>query len=102
MYCRGCGKEIHDNAVICVHCGEATGVPTNPNSESKNVNDLMTGGLIALCILIPLAGIIVGFVRKSFGAIDSGDKCIKYSIIAWIAEAIIYGVIWGVWISRIM
>ena len=21
MYCRKCGKEIHDEAVICVHCG---------------------------------------------------------------------------------
>jgi len=24
MYCSKCGKEIHDDAVICVHCGCAT------------------------------------------------------------------------------
>lgn len=21
MFCKNCGKEIHDNAVICIHCG---------------------------------------------------------------------------------
>jgi len=26
MYCRECGNEIKDNAVICVHCGVRTGV----------------------------------------------------------------------------
>ena len=29
-YCRKCGKEIDDEAVICVHCG----VPTNPANEA--------------------------------------------------------------------
>ncbi len=27
MYCKNCGQEIHDNAVICVNCGGATGNP---------------------------------------------------------------------------
>ncbi len=28
MYCKNCGQQIADQAVICVHCGVATGVPT--------------------------------------------------------------------------
>lgn len=26
MYCRECGNEINNNAVVCVHCGVKTGV----------------------------------------------------------------------------
>ena len=32
MYCKKCGKEIDDNAVICPSCGCAT-----ENFEKKNV-----------------------------------------------------------------
>ncbi len=27
MYCRNCGKQIDDNAVVCPECGAKTGVP---------------------------------------------------------------------------
>lgn len=29
MYCKNCGKQIDDKAVVCVHCGVATGVPAD-------------------------------------------------------------------------
>ena len=32
MFCSKCGKEINDEAVVCVHCGCATG---NLQKESK-------------------------------------------------------------------
>jgi hypothetical protein len=34
MYCANCGKQIDDRAVICVHCGVATGNPTVTSSSS--------------------------------------------------------------------
>ncbi|MCB5287840.1 MAG: zinc ribbon domain-containing protein, partial [Candidatus Cloacimonetes bacterium] len=24
MFCKNCGKEIDDNAIICIHCGVST------------------------------------------------------------------------------
>ena len=36
MYCRNCGKQIDDKAVVCVHCG----VP--PKSEKKFCNNCGT------------------------------------------------------------
>ena len=34
MFCKNCGKEIDDKAVICIYCGCATGNDTvNVNSE---------------------------------------------------------------------
>ena len=34
MYCRNCGKQIDDKAVICVHCGVSTGTqPAQPQYQ---------------------------------------------------------------------
>lgn len=82
MYCRGCGKEINDKAVICVHCGQATGVQGNSSGTSGGLaEDTVPGWLIAVCILIPIVGIIMGIIKCSMGAESSGKKCIKYSVV---------------------
>ncbi len=45
MFCRNCGKEIDDNAVVCVHCGVAVSpnaaANANPNAKSKLVAGLL-------------------------------------------------------------
>lgn len=48
MFCRYCGKEINDNAVICVNCGCVV------NTEEDKINI----GLCILALIIPLFGII--------------------------------------------
>ncbi len=35
MFCHHCGKEIDDNAVVCVHCGVET---KNLNKNDKQIN----------------------------------------------------------------
>ena len=35
MYCSKCGKEIDDEAVVCVHCGVET---KNLNKKDKSIN----------------------------------------------------------------
>ena len=32
VFCRGCGKEIHETAVTCPSCGAPQGIPTAPES----------------------------------------------------------------------
>ena len=34
MFCYNCGKEINDDAVVCIHCGVAT---KNMNNANKNI-----------------------------------------------------------------
>lgn len=34
MYCKECGKEINDKAVVCIHCGCAVG-DSNNNSQNN-------------------------------------------------------------------
>jgi len=33
MYCKNCGKEIDDKAIVCVHCGVET---KNMNKKDKD------------------------------------------------------------------
>jgi len=42
VFCRGCGKEIHESAVSCPHCGAAQGAP------SKEVKSKVVAGVLAL------------------------------------------------------
>ncbi len=79
MYCRNCGKEIHDEAVICVHCGVATG--KNSNVLNGTSDNPASGGLIALSVLFPLVGLIIGIVFQSTGKPAAGKTCIKVSVI---------------------
>lgn len=48
MFCKNCGKEIADNAVICVNCGVATQNAPVTSSKNKIVAALLAfflGGL---------------------------------------------------------
>ena len=56
MYCRTCGKEINDNAVICPHCGCATG--NAPNVPFEQRNKKTTGILLGL--FLGIIGLIIG------------------------------------------
>lgn len=38
MYCRECGKEINDKAVVCIHCGCA--VKENNNASQNNQGNI--------------------------------------------------------------
>ena len=33
MYCRECGKEVNEKAVMCVHCGVSTRAPSEATNE---------------------------------------------------------------------
>ncbi len=35
MFCRECGKGIHEKAVVCVHCGVPTDIPQKESDPSR-------------------------------------------------------------------
>ncbi len=54
-FCQHCGKEVLDSAVICVNCG----CPVQTvNTQSTEIDDSISAGLVILAVLIPLFGII--------------------------------------------
>lgn len=57
MYCKNCGKEIDDNAVICIHCGVA----------QKKVEEIKDNGGIAWNLLgfcLPVASLVLYLAWK--------------------------------------
>ena len=43
VFCRGCGKEIHESAVTCPHCGA-------PQGKGKSGKSKVTAGVLALLL----------------------------------------------------
>lgn len=86
MYCRNCGEEVNDNAVVCVHCGVATGI--NPMAKvgggGLGMAHLVLGYLAS--VFIPIIGLVVGLasLRKDR---DHGIGMIVVSIIATVVWA---------------
>ena len=58
MYCKKCGAEIDDDAVICLKCGCSTG-------KAAKEEDGPSGGFAVLGFLIPILGLILYFVWKN-------------------------------------
>lgn len=60
MYCKNCGKEIDDQAVICPNCG----VPQETKAATPDVidNGGFGWGLLGCCI--PVVGLILFLVWK--------------------------------------
>ena len=58
-YCRNCGAQIHDEAVVCVHCGVQ-----QTAADPTAVNDNGSLGWTALGCCVPVAGLILWLVWK--------------------------------------
>ena len=55
MFCNKCGKEIADDAVVCIHCGRSV---ENRAVQGSAEEDKVSVGLCVLSVFIPLFGII--------------------------------------------
>jgi hypothetical protein len=64
MYCQNCGKEVSDQAVVCVNCGVQVGNGVIKRTVSSN-DDTPTGGMKVLCFFLPLIGLILYLVWKN-------------------------------------
>ncbi|MHC1723713.1 MAG: hypothetical protein AB9836_10995 [Aminipila sp.] len=58
MYCQKCGKEIHDETIVCVGCG----CPVKPLASQSNVIDEPSTGLNILSFFFPVVGLILYLV----------------------------------------
>lgn len=45
VFCRGCGKEVHESAPTCPHCGATLAPPAQRAAKSKT-----TAGVLALLL----------------------------------------------------
>ena len=71
MFCEKCGKEVHDEAVVCVHCGCAL----KTTSESYVNNEPLDGGVKVISFCFPIVGGILYFVHQNSAPQKSADAC---------------------------
>ena len=61
MFCKNCGQELNDNAVICPHCGVATDNYAKSTAVTEQKNTMALIGFI-LSFFVALAGLIVSII----------------------------------------
>ena len=57
MFCKNCGQEIDDKAVVCPHCGVSQGFQIEPNDSGS-----VAWSLLGCCI--PVVGLVLYLVWK--------------------------------------
>ena len=72
MYCSKCGKEIHDQAVVCTGCGCAVKqnedkMSVENSNKQKRESSSTANCALLFAFLIPIVGFIMGIVG-----------CVKY------------------------
>ena len=64
MYCQNCGNEIHDEAVVCIHCGAPTQNGQTQSQQKRTVaktNGIAIAGFI-LSFFVAIAGLICAII----------------------------------------
>ncbi len=94
MFCKKCGKEIMDDAVICIHCGCSA---QEKQSVAVASDDASSAGMAILGFFVPLAGLIVWLIKKDTKPLmaKSAGKGALIGFITSIVFSIIYGAVVG-------
>lgn len=96
MFCRYCGKEINDEADVCIHCGRSTGnkpvqqannYAKQETSQPDSARDKASVGFL-LSFFLGVIGLIIGiFMYPAFT--EERSTCIKGCVIGFIINIII-------------
>ena len=90
MYCKNCGKEIDDLAVVCPNCGVATG----NNQPASDDTGSIGWGLLGCCI--PIVGLILFLVWRDTKPKNSKALVSVCVSVLWYVLMIVVGVGAGV------
>lgn len=70
MYCKNCGSNLDDRAVVCPNCGVPTGV--QPPEQTTESNTIATVGFI-LSFFVAIAGLICSIIGYRNASKLNGD-----------------------------
>ncbi|MDE5943151.1 MAG: hypothetical protein K2H30_02970 [Clostridia bacterium] len=109
QYCKSCGKELADEAIICTGCGCATdGFYSKPNKVSvQNTGELSLMALLGFIFsfLSCLVGLILSCIAYKTAVNENDEKSKNFAkagiIISavFIALAIVVTVVYGVYVA---
>ena len=96
VFCRGCGKEVHETAQNCPHCGAPQQVQPNSNS-SRNTGVLIVVAcgwtLIIWFLIIFIGGMIVGIMNPENAEAAGGEFGAAAGIPILLVSAVISGLL---------
>ncbi len=93
-YCQHCGQEVHDNAVVCVHCGRS--LETKPQVSSSE-HDAPNTGFGVLSFFFPIVGLILFILWKDNTPLKA--KSAGKGALAGVITSVIFGILWGIVIA---
>ena len=98
MFCKNCGNQIDDNAVVCPHCGCATdnfNQNHRPNTPAPREDDAPNAGFAVLSFFVPIVGLILYLVWKDSMPMraHSCGKGALISVIVYAAITVLYLII---------
>lgn len=98
-YCVNCGKELCDEAVVCVQCGCAAS-----KTGANDVADAPNSGFAVLGFLIPIVGLILYLIYQDRSPLKakSAGKGALIGFITSVVLGIICGIIYGVLIGSMI
>ncbi len=93
-FCSRCGKEVYDDAIICMNCGCSL-----EEKAIANKNDVENVGLNILSFFIPIVGLILYFCWKNESP-KKANGVGKWALISFVAgiilEAFLYEALVGI------
>lgn len=93
MFCNKCGKEIDDEALICIHCGCAVNGTKKLEPENEDWKTVkISKGMQLLCMFVPIVGFILGIAELCSNS-DSvkGKSYLVYGLCGLVVCGIIIG-----------
>ena len=99
MFCKKCGKEIDDSAVICPNCGCATDNYAERKVVKREKGSSLVGWSIAslvLAFVAPLFGLVMGMGFKPIAIKDNNWKAAKLCIAAICLSVLSLGILFYV------
>ncbi len=100
MYCKTCGKEINDGAVVCPNCG----CSTNNKPIAQAGGESRNGLGVLLGFFAGLIGLVIGLAMFQSGT-EERETFIKGWVKGFIITfciSVVFGIIYGVSISYLM
>lgn len=90
MFCPKCGKEIEDDAVVCVHCGRSLEAKKENKAE---YNESKTAIGVVMGLFLGVIGLVIGLCMYPEGTIARKTFLKAWGITFGVAAAI--GIILG-------
>lgn len=83
MFCRNCGQQIDDRAVICVHCGCAV------NDDMPKSDDVPSVGLNILSFLLPIVGLVL-YATHYKETPNKAKSMLTWAIVSMVIGVLLY------------